>query len=749
MPSRIDVTIFNASADEPDQDDAIVSLTGAAMSGGASAVTASEQSNSIAVDLEGVSMSGNAGNVAAVTQGSDTAYINSRNQWGGTFISGAVQTILNPASDLYIWGRCANFVEMNILNFCDGQRGGLSDDYNLVLQDNPLAFMTLHDTPMHGWTAYEVTNNRFNAWKYKFCVRRSRYEVLAYIDYGDRAEGINGPQTPASGFSRVSMMPDVTNPVVQDWWGDAMADLLMGTSYASDPNCNSNDGPDLSYRCGMFNDSTQIVSPHFNAKCQQIINFGVINSVVISNTRMRSCIVNPAGTQTITTQRIGDDFFAMNPSTVGFVGYIISGVSDNGNGTYTITFETLPSPAAATQDIIPQGGWDFCINNENSGSQALDWNKDGTTDSVLAGHWLWGAGWLATYDRIEARVLQETGHLTGRGANMLARSAFAWKDDEGWVYPHVFTQQVDYPSSESWSGSVNLGITHSDTVAGVYNIANIFDMTRMMRSIGFSVNWIKPPNEFMVDKCRGAQMEVEIAGPANYDGLGLIDFRRIEWHWAIFLNFMPKVLIRVHRRGGQYQVAIPHFWLDLDTNFSGVAPLGTYDEGGGDIGSIGPKGEWTWSTGQVGDLTDNGRRIYIRRYGNFLVIVNLGDVPGDYGNQITLSYAARDPEDIVTTSDWSDLISGGMISGGESLRYPDYDTYINPRLTTYLQAENPSYWGGFNYGPKQPHPTDAVASGTLATAEWMIDDPLYDGSFISTSSDFEIPVFQARVFEIL
>jgi hypothetical protein len=132
--------------------------------------------------------------------------------------------------------------------------------------------------------------------------------------------------------------------------------------------------------------------------------------------------------------------------------------------------------------------------------------------------------------------------------------------------------------------------------------------------------------------------------------------------------------------------------------------------------------------------------------GDVLIVLNIGDRPGDYGNFYDLDYAVRNPEDIVTASDWASLYSGNMLAGGETLIRPDYTSYVNQRLTTYVQAENPADWAGFDYGPQQDTPW-----GDLATQGWIIRDPARYGSgqsAINTGVSMNLPLYTSEVFLI-
>jgi hypothetical protein len=741
MP-KYDVEIFNASADEPGQSDAIVTLTGAAAAAAASAVSAQESAQNIDLTLTGVEVAARSGPVSAQVPGASSAYINSQNIHGVTYLSG-LNPLFDPADPQYVWGRIANCIIIQIRNLMGGVRGGAAPDYRSLADDNPLMMGCMHDIPLHGTRAYLETSNRIPSARYNYLRRQPREDVTLNIDQDLAPTEMNGCKQPASGFSQSSIMPNIGNVGVQEHFGDYAADVLMGTAFAS-PGIGADDGPDLSDAYIWFNDSNVILSPNINAKARRNQAKGSVISVSVSGTEVQSCVVD-------STPGIGveeEDIFFFDPSGTGYIGYQIDtgGYTDNGNGTATLVVEGLPSAAASTQPVVPSSGWRYSINDSSNETVQMDWNQDGTTDSRLECMDAMTAGWTAWYDRIGLRTTQVNGVPSGRGANGIGRSFTQYKNGTGLPSPHAFTGKMDVPLNENFTASEFA----SERDDGVYPLRSYFTWDRLMRSLYFGSTYVPDtPNEFMQNKPMGANFEVGV-NVSGYTSLSTIDARYVEFFWAI-IALVPKVNINtlIQPIGGSSPVVHPHFFLDLNTNFTSLTELGTYDDAGGTVGADGPRGSWTWSTGGPGDFVSGDKRIYARRIGDVMIFLNVGDEPAGYGANYDHTFAIRNPEDIITVADFASLYTDGVLSGGETLVYPNYDTYVNQRITDYMQA-NTTAWaadGGYDYGPKQPTPY-----GALDGIEWMlVDDAKYGtsgtgGDTLNQSVNFNLNLWTAAVF---
>ena len=749
MP-RHDVTIFNASADEPAGDDLLVAVLGAESRAGSSAVSAQQQSNPIEVDIIGAESVAGAGTLIASTPASSTRYINYRNAWGSHFGSGSTLLYEDSTDDRRLFARMTNFVLTQVSQMQGGVRTNRATEYQSILVDNPLCFMALHDNPWHGTRAYEERSNRVASWRYKYLNTHRREDVIAHINSNLWATELNGVGTPSSGFSQSSVMPNLTDAGFQEWFSDYASDILMGTTQASNPTPDTGDGPDISFSAGYYNDSTQIVSPNISAKAQETRYTGTVQSISIGSGNVVQFFNPGTPTQggTIGQEVVEEDCFFLNPSGTGFIGTTISSVGTL-QGVTQITMQSYPSgpTGGVNQDTVPQTGWKYCIVNADDDTQDLDWDKDGSQDGLVQGSTRWGTGHKNIYTKISEKVEAVHGRRSGFGSNMVNRSFSQWKDNGGWPSPHVFTGAVDYPGYENMTTSMDF----QNDGSGNYEFRNKWSPERVMRAIHFAMTYINDsPNDFMFTKTRGPLFECEVAG--GYDNLDVTDYYFIEYWWAIVRSVAPAIFMcELEEPSNAVPCFTEHVFLDLDTNLVDGPSFGTYTDGGGVNGVRGPEGGWAWSSGEVGDFTSNGRRIYVRRYGDFLVMTNMTDLPGNYpGTYSPTTYSHRATEDTISAADWTSLYTGGMLAGGETLIRPDFPNYRNTRIENFLQTENPGTWGGFNYGPYEATPFDNV-NMDLASSRWLHYDQegRYEGQPVNTGNSFSIGPMTAEVFQVV
>jgi len=677
-------------------------------------------------------------------------YPNTRNPFKGTAIQSSSRyfDITNPR---YLYSRLANggLVQLGSL-IADSERPLRVAQWRQLHADNPLFQPIMHSTPYIGCNAYETKSRVFESLEYKWLNQNPREFALVHTNINNWNTSLESLSAPDSGTESSSVAPNISYAPYRSWMAQAATDLLVGSDLAQNPDFPATGG-DLSDFCVFFHDRTTLREPASSEKVQRAQATGAIISVESTvGSQIREITIPDPGLAT-EDYPLQNMMFIPPTGTTGFIGYAISSGVGNGS-TASITLSPLPKTAdGVTQDSIPVAGWLYTICDDSDLTTGLDWNGDGVADDLLVGARVWIPNWLAYWDEINANVLQETGHETGRGWNGISKS-WEEKESDGWDVPHQMSNSGDYNMAEN--ANRKWGFEPNTTAEGHGYKVNNYDPEDMVRFINYAATFINPnPNTFMQKWSTGAMIEILWWGNGSYTTTNALDASFLRFNWAV-VSLIEKTTFSTQGSAGSGSgsndpMVIEESFLDFDTDYSTPTPIATYLEDDPSIpdGPKGPKHSITWAT------PDAGERIYLRRIGNFIIAVNMAALPAGYGTQYLPShlsggFAPRTNDDQILPADFAAMITNGLITSNDTLSHVDFSAYKNDRITNWLRDKDPATWDSFDYGPQQPHPSDN-ANYTVATLPLIARDPtLNDGSTVNTAATYNLGPAEAVVWQI-
>ena len=676
------------------------------------------------------------------------------NIWGGFVISDRTRLYTSSEPE-YLWARFAQFIAVQPLGWSNASgRASELPNYETLISDNPYVTIAIHDNPWTNTVSYRSKANLTQYFRYEY-MAENRHSALLFIDHDDGDEIAGNLDTQSTSPSKqAGVTMNIADSGVQEWMAKVAHDMITGgdlTGYGIG-------GPDLSSNVIYFNDTAPVTGMKPANKLMNTQAKGSINTIVSADS-LQPVIVRLSNQPNLpTTGTLSQDtsfglcdnvesvfFQPAATASAGFMGLHILGYKNVASGRSEIYLKDLPNQANTTQTYTPAAGHSFNICQRSNTTINGDWDADGSTDSAFDnGHTLWSDGYNSFWDNLEAKVSATSGIKTGRGWNSVSGS-YIIKRTEGFKANHNQIETADILNTEN--GTDDIMPARSVASGHSYDTSNPYPrMSRLMEKLHFGAQMIRPdPGGRIGQLGRGNHFEVEPWGN-NYNDVNALDANYIRFFKAVSLC-TPKVtgLVTTLASLGSNPVAIEEFFIDFDTNWTTPYPLGVYDPSGGIVGPSGfPVGSWTWSTSSPGDLTDNGRRIYIRRFGGWLGAFNMADRPSDYPSSYSPShlsgYTPRDPEDIITPSDFSQLVTDGVVSSGYTLTHFDPSTYTNPVLSSLL---------GFSYGPQQSSPWDSGSPYTLATLPNMARDPTRNnGKTVNKNQNYSLGPWEAVFWKI-
>ena len=782
MPTA-DVTIRNVSADEPGGSDLIVSISGAAVNAKAGAVAAGQAAGGAEVSLEGAEAKAQAGTVIAGSE-----FVLSRNVWGG-MPTGAIRRAHDETDSLYLWIRCTFFAGFQPqFMWRNSERPGWHSDWVDVNSTNPLGLMVVHHAPLHNTPGFH-TKTRDKYYPLTTWATRGnnidRKDVALSLDATDTNEFNTNSQTSTTNpLKQAGWTPLITNPTVQDYMSSIAVDAMSGSNLTG---LGFGLGLDVSDFTTWMHDGSDVVNPKSGASLRRVRSLGGtgnINTIVSSNSQQPIIVRLSKDVELAVKKNEDDEIIPLSQdSTFGatvetdaiwffnsdqnFVGFHVIGYKPDDNNRCQIYLKTL-SVIANSNQLTPAAGWSYVLNDQRYGTIDCDWNRDGDNeDAYTDGQEAWNEGFEAYWDQINTKMIAQTGHNTMRGWSQA--SSHLQKRTAGLPSPHGQTKSLDFLQAEETNGDFRI---HPSKEHG-YDVSNTW-MDRGMWAIHFFLCSMRDnAGGWCADKPRGPMIEYVIWGE-DFDDANEMDASILRFFLAC--NKLARVEGIINHPtvqdvtcpmtsqlggtgdgsgGSAVPCAIEEYWIDFNTNWSTPAPIGTYDPTGGPLGNKGhPKGKWTWATADAGD------RIYIRRLGNWLCILNIAENPANMqtyapshlpnghsalnGNE---PYEPRPGLDFVEPADFDQLYTDGVLAEHELLRHFEPSTYVNTVMTNELIAKAPSVWTGFQAGPARPHPADGTH--VLSTVEWMARDRVKnDGSNVDTSVAYGIAPIEAVFLEI-
>lgn len=669
-------------------------------------------------------------------QASPTAFIASKNANGGTKIN-SVGELFDVNHEAYLWARVTHGpVLLQTVGFI-GSSPSNPANLEALHDDNPLFYGVMHDNGWQNGKSYRRNDISTGHYIYDYCNTNPYADTLLHHDVDNVATEMNSSERPASGFGEARVYLPVTDPGLRDYRAKLAVDIMTGSNLTGD---NPGGSVDMSGYTGWFHDTTPLRGPRPNAQLRRPFANGtgtIVGSPTYSGSQITALTIsNQPGSAVV-----GEDIFLFNPSGTGFIGYSIATYNNNGSNA-DLTLEPLPGNAV-TQTTLPASGWRFCIPDPNQPTSSADWDRDGTPTGVDVSSEQWGPAWKTYFDLINSYQVSVNGIESGRGQNGISDN-FNVKESSGWVHPHQQHELSDYPTAENYTSARML--YKLDQPTNNYRI-NTVDMTRNMRAIHFAAEHVNPsPNSAMATKPRGVLIEAMIWGSGT--SATALDATFARFILALIKTVPDTNLACVHTSGGNDMMMIEESWLDFDTNWTTPSPLGVYTPDDGILKSFGNGHTFVFGT------PDWGERGFFRRYGNFLCAMNCADFPGDYGtlyipSHLPGGYSPRTGNDEITSADFSALYTNSVLQAGETLKHVDFSTYINTRVTNWLQGQT-AHWAGFDYGPQQPHPNDGDGAFTLATHPWIARDAtLNDGSAVNQGVSYFLGPQEAVFWEIV
>ena len=697
------------------------------------------------------------GTDALSASASADGFVLSRNCWGG-MPTGDIRRAYDPQDPLHLWVRNAHFVGFQPQQMWHpAGRAGWIANWTDIHNTNPLALCVVHQAPLHNTPGFRVKKSE----KYYGLVNWAqstanidRKDVALSFDALDELSFSTNSQTSTTNKRKqAGWTPLVTNEAVRERLSDIVVDAIAGTNLTGE----NFGGGDVSHFMGFMHDGSDVVFPKSGAALRSIRSTGgtgFINSIVSSNSQQPIIVrlsedleLDTTGTALAEDSSFEecvevDAIWFFPPGDAGFIGYHILAYRSDTSSRCQIYLKSLSEIAHETQLLTPAAGWRYVCNDQRSGSINADWDRDGLNeDAYSLGQANWGAALLQYRDLVDQKMLLHTGHNTVFGWSQA--SSHLQKRNRGLPNPHGQAKGADFLQQEEHENDFVFPPTELHEAHG-YD-ASKTQMERGMRASHFLLTSIRDnPGGWAQNKPRGPMLEFTIWGD-DYSDVNALDASWLRFWLAVTKMTRPEAIInhptiqeitcpmtsQLRERRPAFPVALEEYWLDFNTNWSGCAPIGQYDPGGGPSGdSNQPVGVWTFAT------ADAGERIYIRRFGNWLCAMNIAE-PAGLGlwvpTHLPGGWTARDPEDIITQAD---IDATGLLSGGETLSHFNPATYVNQRATDRLIAASPSIWTGFKYGPRQPHPAgsgnDSAAAYDNDDALWIArDDTKNDGSDVS------------------
>jgi len=670
------------------------------------------------------------------------------------------------------------------------------EEFNHIHHINPLSLMYLHQAPLHNTPGFRTAKAQ-KSWPYTWYAQNTtnrdggidRKDCMLSIDGTDNDLLQTNSQTATTNKSKqAGWTLRVTNPQFQRYMADVAIDALTG----SDRSGNGFGEGNMADFMVFWHDGTDVLNPKPGARLRKVVAQGNIDSILELKT---------SKPQQPIQLRIDDDpqFSTVGPldedssygqtgvtsddgkiteyahalwcypptGTTGFIGYHVIGYKAASGGKADLYLKELSNIAHNDQYHVPEAGWRYCLNDQGAGHNSPDWDGDGVnSDASTVESWHHAAALKDYWDKINEGVLEENGTNTQRTANTFS-SSLVQKRKQGLPHPSPFDSMWDTGHAESCDGNgVFSHISYDeyeDPKSDYYGLANYYDCSktkieRLMRALHWSSNCIRPnQGGWMADKPRGVMVEIDVWGNLDYSTLNEVDASFARFFWAVQL-MVPNCFQVIRQADSTLMPCLlEESFIDLDSYSSDPAPLGTYDPGGGPLGTAGhPVGKWTWATEGIGDLTDGEQRIYLRRIGNWLIAINAADAPNGYNqyfpSHLSNDYTIRDEEDTIKPADFAQLVTDGVLDAGYTLTHYDPTTYYNPNVTAKLRELRPSVWNGFNWGPAQPHPDDSnngLSHYTLANAPFMLRDRIRnDGSVVDTSVNYDLGPLEAVAWHI-
>ena len=714
----------------------------------------------------------------------------SRNLNGVTMVGG-IDNVFDPENAWYLLSQCAQFALVQMNGMFDNQRAGRVAEWRTVHDVNPFFFMALHDNPFKGTPGFRVKPSNITNSLYDYLQTVDRTSALTYtnsLSPNPKYAGGTKASNTAVPTKQAQFLYNLVDTGVNDFFARRGADAIAGPALTGDlvsqvANMSSynQNGGDLSDFAGWFNDGTGPDFPNTTNSLLPRQFTGQINSGGIISSQGSApseiCIVEldadlglaleandlvkptassvavPAGMKELTDIR--NVWFTPAGNTKKFIAMHALGAYVVSNKT-RLYMKPLSTIANNTQSYTPVAGDNYCVNGLSSGGTNIDWQADGTqgtkydTDFGIA----WDTARTARGDYISTAT---GGARAAYGGGTNTSSISQEQRSNGWTKIHTFFEIQDYPQCETFS---NVWFVRAEEDTHDYEMSRLTAdkatdrlkegmVSLYMQHSGVrtgQTGWIRDKSKGLYPECLISSSATSDA--ASYEQTNDLDHSYALWNWAVYktvpdVNFEATIDNSFTRNNS---MLLEEGFLDLNTNWSQPDPLGTYNAEGNvaagspvlvdGVSQILAHGEWTWAPhGQdLGNLVDevNNRRIYIRRFGNYLVAMNCATPPENYdhympahitpdsnsiksGAAAGATYANRtaNNEDRITQTEIDALRAGNggsMLSDTAELWHLDFDNYNNAIALAALKAvpKAAEEWtASFTaYGPRQPHPRD-------------------------------------------
>lgn len=674
----------------------------------------------------------------------------------------SVSKIHDNTDPLYLVARCADLIQAQELGWFNASgRSNTLPLFQDIIESNPYIWIAVHDAPMHNNVMFRPTSSNKYYFRYQYTYQ-NRGDAIVYIDHDNLDEiPVNRETSTTSTSKQTGYQLNIANEGVAQRMANLVADYTCGSNYSGE----NLGGLDLSANVGWMFDGSNYINPKSGAQLLRTQAKGTIVSIVSSNSQQPIEVELDSQPNLPTTGApltqdasygvvTNVDSIVMQPvsqNTDGVLGLHIIGYKNTTGGKSQVYCKLLSSLANSTQVYTPGAGDLWNITNRNSGTTTVDWDANGVAeDEYTDGHNNWTAGMINYWNKLDDNRIAYSGNNMQRILNTISGS-FITKFTNGLPTEFGYKGAFDSPNGESIQGQFRfspLSITddHDYSLSG-------HDLERGMQMLAWAKQLVRPsPGGTVNARVRGPTMEVMLWGDGSYTTINQLDAVFAGFFWALFQVVGDITFMTSQWDASARPVLLEECFVDIDTNFTDPAPVFTYDDAGGAIGSAGyPTGSMTWAT------PDFGSRGYIRRRGDWLIAINLTDLPGDYGtiynpDQGSLTgYTPRNPEDTITPADFTALETAGIISSGDVLTEYDPANYINQRVTDAFIEANPSKWTGFSFGPRQAHPDDANNAGgtyTLANNPAIARNDANDGSVVDRTSNYALGPLEARLWKI-
>jgi len=702
-----------------------------------------------------------------------TEFVNSRNISGGVQTS-AANWLHDPTYEHYLFARTVNTILFQPRDLWrPASRPRWVDEWEHINKINPICLTILHQAPMNNVPGFRVKRSEkwspYTDYAMPTSSPLTRKEVMLSIDGTDNdlVQG-NSQASTTNPSKQAGWHMRVTNDTFRSYLSDVAVDALAGTNRSG----HDLGGGNMANFMVFWYDGIDINTPKSGASLRKEISSGTVDSILENKTsspqqNRQIRIDTQPGFSTTGTLSQDSSYGETNDAhaiwlfpptgTTGFIGYHVIGYKTSSGGKSDLYIKDLSKIAHDTQYHLPEAGWKYSLNTQDSGHSNPDWDGDGVNlDRYTVESWNHAAAVKDHFDQISDRMIIENGTNSMRCGNAFSSSNTV-KRSSGLPHPSAYDNMWDIGHNESIDNNAKFSHETYDTSASVYDCSNT-NIARGMRAISWCSNAIRDnQGGWMQDKPRGAMLEIDVYGNNSWDELGAIDASYARFYWALQL-MVPNCFLCIRVADStQRPCMLEEHFIDLNSNYSTPAAIGTYNPAGGGNGTHGhPVGSWTWATGGSGDLTDNGRQIYMRRVGNWLVAINTANAPSGYNTyaptHLASGYSARDPEDLITASDFAQLVTDGVLESGYTLKHYNPATYSNANVTSKLQLLQPTVWSGFNWGPDQAHPDDAnngLSSFTLANAGFILRDRTKNnGSTVNTSASYTLGPLEAVIWQI-